>query len=276
MRSAVPRAAGGASHRKALPHLASAQRRRLLIVALLLAAAVAVVASRPAHAATAAAVAWAAPLLGAHPAAGAVVFVVLSALSAMVAFFSTALLTPVAVQAFGPWTTVLLLWLGWVCGGVAAFGIGRSLGPRVAGWFLRPERLREYVALASNLVQLRHVLLFQLALPSEVPGYVLGLAGCRFRTFLVGMALAELPFAVGVVFLGESFLARDATMLLVLGAGGLLLMWLAYRYGVRLGRSRIPTSDAPPGTSASGAMVTSPAQPGDREAPAPTDPGGDG
>jgi uncharacterized membrane protein YdjX (TVP38/TMEM64 family) len=221
-------------------HLSPSQHRRLLLAALLLVGALVVAASGPAHAAAATAVAWAAPLLGAHPAVGAAVFVVLSALSAMVAFFSTALITPLAIEAFGPFAAFLLLWLGWVLGGVAAFGVGRWLGPSVAGWFLAPDRLRGYVAAASSLVRVRHVFLFQLALPSEVPGYVLGLAGCGFRTFLLGMAIAELPVAAGVVFLGESFLARDATMLAAFGAGGLLALWFAYRYGARWGQSWRP------------------------------------
>jgi uncharacterized membrane protein YdjX (TVP38/TMEM64 family) len=71
------------------------------------------------------------------------------------------------------------------------------------------------------------VLLFQLAVPSEIPGYALGLAGCRFRPFVLGMALAELPYAVGAVYLGESFLRRDYVTFVGLGIAGVTLSWLA-------------------------------------------------
>jgi uncharacterized membrane protein YdjX (TVP38/TMEM64 family) len=75
----------------------------------------------------------------------------------------------------------------------------------------------------------RQVLLFQLAVPSEIPGYVLGLAGCRFRPFVIGVALAELPYAAGAVYLGESFLRRDYLTLIGLGVAGVALSWLALR-----------------------------------------------
>lgn len=71
-----------------------------------------------------------------------------------------------------------------------------------------------------------HVLLFQLAVPSEIPGYVLGLAGCRFRTYVAAMVLGELPFAIGAVYLGESFLQRNYILLLATGIGGAAFSWM--------------------------------------------------
>ncbi|WP_199738326.1 hypothetical protein [Corallococcus sp. CA054B] len=54
----------------------------------------------------------AAPIISTHPVWGAGLFVVLSALSAMRAFFSSALLLPVALQAWGKAVCALQLWLG--------------------------------------------------------------------------------------------------------------------------------------------------------------------
>jgi uncharacterized membrane protein YdjX (TVP38/TMEM64 family) len=54
-------------------------------------------------------IAIAEPVIQQHAVIGAVVFVLLSALSAMVVFFSTAVITPIAVDAFGPLTALLLL-----------------------------------------------------------------------------------------------------------------------------------------------------------------------
>jgi uncharacterized membrane protein YdjX (TVP38/TMEM64 family) len=187
-------------------------------------------ASPPVHQLAVALIAAAARLVEQHVVAGAIVYVLLSALSAMVVFFSTALLTPVAVQAFGPLHALLLLWLGWVLGGVISYGIGRLLGQRVAAWFLPADRLHEYADRARRLVTFRHVLLFQLAVPSEIPGYVLGLSGCRFVRFFAGMALGELPFAAGAVYLGESFLRRSYPMLIAVGVAGVALSWLTFRY----------------------------------------------
>jgi uncharacterized membrane protein YdjX (TVP38/TMEM64 family) len=154
-------------------------------------------------------------------------------------------LTPVAVDAFGALPALGLLWLGWVLGGVAAYGVGRFLGRPVVSWLVSAPRLQEYGARAERLVAFRHVLLFQLSVPSEIPGYVLGLAGCRFRTFVLGMALAELPFAAGTVYLGESFLRRNYPALILLAVAGVLFTWLSVRSLRRLWS----VSDGPHGSA---------------------------
>jgi uncharacterized membrane protein YdjX (TVP38/TMEM64 family) len=204
-------------------------RARALVLLLLLAAAVAAAASPPVHRLVGVVTDWVEGIMAGHAVAGAVVFVLLSAAAAMLVFFSTAVIIPLAVSVFGPLPTLLLLWLGWVLGGVTSYCIGKFLGHRVASWFIAADRLQSYEARAAKLVAFRHVLLFQLGMPSEIPGYVLGLAGCRFRPFVIGMALAELPYAAGAVYLGESFLQRDYVTLIGLGVAGVALGWLAVR-----------------------------------------------
>ncbi|HEX2835074.1 MAG TPA: VTT domain-containing protein [Thermoanaerobaculia bacterium] len=186
-------------------------------------------ATGPLHRAILSVIATAEPVIQQHPVAGAAVFVLLSAISAIVFFFSTAVITPVAVEAFGPLVALVLLWLGWIIGGIAAFGIGKRFGHRVVSWFVDPVKIHGYERRAKRLVSFRHVLLFQLAVPSEIPGYVLGLAGCRFRTFVIAMALGELPFAVGAVYLGESFLDRNYALLLAIGITGIAFSWMMFR-----------------------------------------------
>lgn len=203
--------------------------KRLALLLLLLVIATTVAATGPLHRAILSIIAAAEPVIRQHVLAGAVVFVLLSALSAIVFFFSTAVITPVAVDAFGPIAALALLWLGWILGGITAYAIGRIFGHRVVSWFVDPRRLRAYERRAKHLASFRHVLLFQLAVPSEIPGYVLGLAGCRFRTFAIAMALGELPFAVGAVYLGESFLERNYLLLLTIGITGVAFSWMMYR-----------------------------------------------
>lgn len=62
------------------------------------------------------------------------------------------------------------------------------------------------------------MLLFQLALPSEVPGYLLGLARYDMRKYLAALVLAELPYAVATVYIGASFLERRIGVMVVAGA----------------------------------------------------------
>jgi uncharacterized membrane protein YdjX (TVP38/TMEM64 family) len=203
-------------------------RKRLVLLLVLVVIATAIAATSPLHQAVVSMIGAAEPLIRQHAVAGAIVFVLLSALSAIVFFFSTAVITPVAVDAFGTVPTLLLLWMGWILGGFSAYAIGRFFGRRVVSWFVDPVRLRDYEHRAKRLVSFRHVLLFQLAVPSEIPGYVLGLAGCRFRTFALAMALGELPFAVGAVFLGESFLQRNYGLLLAIGIVGIAFSWAIF------------------------------------------------
>lgn len=218
-------------------------RRRLASLLLLVLVVTAVAATGPLHRAILSIIATAEPVIQQHAVAGAVVFVLLSAVSAIVFFFSTAVITPVAVEAFGPFAAFSLLWLGWILGGITTYSIGRHLGRRVVSWFVDPLRIRDYEHRAKRLVSFRHVLLFQLAVPSEIPGYVLGLAGCPFRTFVIAMALGELPFAIGAVYLGESFLDRNYVLLLAIGITGIAFSWVMFRRAATTWSSDGKTSD---------------------------------
>jgi uncharacterized membrane protein YdjX (TVP38/TMEM64 family) len=101
---------------------------------------------------------------------------VFSALSAMIAFFSTAVITPIAVETWGAGASIALLWTGWMLGGVCAYGIGRSLGRPVVRALTSHDALDRFENRISSRAPFGLVLLFQLAMPSEVPGYVLGIA----------------------------------------------------------------------------------------------------
>ena len=221
-------------------------RRRLALLLVLVLIATAAAATGPLHRAILSIITAAEPMIHQHAVAGAVIYVLLSAISAIVFFFSTAVITPVAVEAFGPFTAFSLLWLGWILGGITAYGIGRRFGRPVVSWFVDPVRIRDYECRAKRLVSFRHVLLFQLAVPSEIPGYVLGLAGCRFRTFAIAMALGELPFAIGAVYLGESFLERNYALLLAIGLTGIAFSWVMFRRAATTWSSDGKTSDVRP------------------------------
>lgn len=175
-----------------------------------------------------------APLLDRNPLAGAVAFVVLSAASAVVAFFSSAVLVPAAVSAWGSTTTLALLWLGWWIGGGLTYLLGRGLAPTGSGAHGLPEDhgaswppLRRRVArLAARFptgLDFPLVFALQLALPSELPGYLCGYLRVRPRVYFSALALAELPYAVATVLIGHGLVA-DRWPLLVVGAGLLALM----------------------------------------------------
>ncbi len=159
-----------------------------------------------------------------HPTLGVLAFVAFSALSAMLAFVSTAVLVPIGIGVWGDVGTMALLWSGWLIGGAAAYAIGRFLGRGIVRLLLPKERLQRYEGVITHRIQWPAVLLFQLAVPSEVPGYMLGIVRYPFGLYLLALGIAELPFAAGAVYLGKGFLARNWAMMIGFGAAGILLM----------------------------------------------------
>ena len=175
----------------------------------------------------------AAPLIAGHPYLGAVVFVVLAAVSAILAFFSSALLLPAAVYAWGNTVTLGLLWLGWLLGGMCTYALGRGLR-RPHGTASRTSRqLDFYIQRVRGEVTFAVVLLLQLAMPSEIPGYLCGDLGVRRRTYVAALAVAVLPFAIGAVMLGDGVVNRHIGWLVGFGLIGaafsLCALWVLHR-----------------------------------------------
>ena len=73
-------------------------RRRVLVSGLLLLAAILIASSGELHGLVQSAVRWGGGAIETHPVWGAAVFVVLAGLSAMLAFFSSVVIVPVAVH----------------------------------------------------------------------------------------------------------------------------------------------------------------------------------
>jgi uncharacterized membrane protein YdjX (TVP38/TMEM64 family) len=203
------------------------QPRRLAILLVLVALLVATVALDPVHEAVARGLEWAKQIIERHERLGVVLFMLLSAISAILFFFSTAVLVPVAVYTWGKPTTMFLLWAAWLFGAVVSYLIGSRPGRRLAGWLVPERRIARYEKAISARANFPLVLLFQVAVPSEVPGYVLGAVHYHFGRYLGARALAEVPFAVGAVYLGDSFVRRQYGPLLAIAIGGILVSALA-------------------------------------------------
>jgi uncharacterized membrane protein YdjX (TVP38/TMEM64 family) len=182
---------------------------------------------------------WAETLIAESPRLGMLVFVLLAMLSSMLAFFSSALLAPVAIYAWGGLGCMALLWLGWLLGGIASFCIGRFLGHSVAVTLLGEKKITGWRRELGERARFIHVLAFQAMVPSEIPGYVLGTLRYRFRTYLAALAITEIPYAAAVVFLGESFIQREANTFLFLGSATIVLGFCLLRI-IKTFRGRLP------------------------------------
>jgi uncharacterized membrane protein YdjX (TVP38/TMEM64 family) len=171
------------------------------------------------------------PLFTRHPVTGALLFISLSALSAVLAFFSSALLVPVGVRVWGELGCFLLLWLGWFLGGLLTYAAGRGLGRPILRSMLTPRRLAECEARIPASHTFLPVLAAQLILPSEAVGYLCGLLRVPTRVYLPVLAVAELPYAAATVLLGAAFVHRQPVMLLAVALAGVgLLAWTHWHH----------------------------------------------
>lgn len=202
--------------------------RRVALVGLLVLALALVASADSLHAALLALTERATPVMHAHPVLGATLFVGISALSAMLAFFSSAVLVPVAVQVWGAAITAVLLWLGWIVGGLTAYTLARVAGRPLVRRLMHADALARYESRVGTHAPLGLVILFQLGLPSEVPGYLLGLARYAWTRYLLALAIAELPWAVLTVLLGTTVLERRVPVLVGVGAVAAVLSGAAF------------------------------------------------
>jgi uncharacterized membrane protein YdjX (TVP38/TMEM64 family) len=81
------------------------------------------------------------------------------------------------------------------------------------------------------------VLLFCIAIPSEVPGYIFGGMRYPFLKFLLAIAIAESIYAFGLVVAGES-LVNAKTLPLLVTVGVLVVMALGAGMLLRALRKR--------------------------------------
>jgi uncharacterized membrane protein YdjX (TVP38/TMEM64 family) len=197
--------------------------RRAAFLALLCIALAAITASDELHAALLEVLSASRHVIVGHPVQGVLLFVLLAAISAMFLFVSIAFVVPVAVYAWGEPLSMLLLWLGWILGGAVAYAIARYLGRPVVHWLTSDRALRRIERRIRPDTPFTLILLFQVALPSEIAGYVLGLVKYPIGKFLLARALAELPFTIATVYLGTGFVSGQSGFVLTVGLSIVLL-----------------------------------------------------
>lgn len=184
----------------------------------------------------AAAIVWAQAIMEKHSVWGAVLFAAFSALSAMLVFASSAMLVPPAILVWGKAGTFLLLLGGWLLGAALAFGIGRAGRPLLkhTGYDDKLEKYQDYV---STRMHFWAALLFCIAIPSEIPGYLFGSMHYPFAKFIAAMAIAESGYALAAVFAGESLMVNRSLPFLAIIAG-LIAVALIAGLLLRLSRKR--------------------------------------
>jgi len=202
-----------------LPIYRSHAARRIGIIALLCLALAALAQSDTLHAALLELLAAIEVVIADKPLLGATLFILFAAISAMFAFVSIAAMVPVAVYTWGLFFSIVLLWIGWIVRGLFAYFIGRYFGRPMVNWLTsNSDGLHKLERHINRRSSFGLVLLFQLALPSEIPGYVLGLTRYSLPRYLLALGLAELPYTVATVLMGQGFVERRSGVILTVGA----------------------------------------------------------
>lgn len=164
-----------------------------------------------------------------YPRSGMLIFLVLSGLSAMLTFFSSVALVPMGVYVWGPQTTMLLLLIGGSVGGMLGYALSRTLGRRIVKRIFPGAQLRKYEEFFRTRARWTTIMLFRIALQSELPSYVMGLVRYPFLRYVPIIVLGELPYVIAVVYLGEAFLERNAALFVVVFVVAIALTLLAWR-----------------------------------------------
>ena len=168
--------------------------------------------------------------IGQYPILAMAAFVLLSAISMLLGMVSSVPIAPLAVAIWGTTITLLLLLFGWLLGGCASYAIGRYAGYPLIGRITGRRRLKEWMLKLKSRMTFPLLFLFRLAMPSET-GYVFGIFRYDFWRYLLITFLAELPFALLVVYASGAFIEADwqmFTSLLLIGAVVAALMYYLF------------------------------------------------
>ncbi len=157
----------------------------------------------------------------ARPILSVALFLLINVLSVMFFFFSSILVVPIAVSVWGGLTTTALLLASWLLGAVFSYTIGRYAGYPILKYFVSSKKLDYYRDLFSKNSSLLLVFLLRLTLPSEIPGYALGIIRFNFQKYLWITILAEIPYAFVTVYAIQAILNKDSIVL-----GVIIFVWI--------------------------------------------------
>jgi uncharacterized membrane protein YdjX (TVP38/TMEM64 family) len=137
-------------------------------------------------------------VLAAHPRLGIVVFVASSVIAVLMPLLTNLPLVPLAVLAWGPAWTALLLLAGWVTGAAVAYALGRHARAVILRHLPSVQRHAGIDRLIHPQRRLSSLILLRMTFPVDVLSYALGLFS-RHTTAaenFVSTAIGAAPFAL--------------------------------------------------------------------------------
>ena len=133
-----------------------------------------------------------------YPRLAVVVFIVTTIIAVLVPVLTNLPLVPMAVLAWGPVWTALLLLAGWVAGAGLSFMLGRHARPLILRHFPSVNRHADIDRLIHPSYRIASLVLLRMTFPVDVLSYALGLFSRQTRVSenLLSTAIGGAPFAV--------------------------------------------------------------------------------
>lgn len=158
-----------------------------------------------------------------------VFFFLLATFSAVLTFFSSTPVIPIAVEIFGRGLTLVLIMGGWLLGGIIAYWIFYYLR-HFFSKFKIFKQAEHYEQKLIGRTEFPLILLFRLAIPAEIGSYALGLLRFPFWKYVLITFLGELPFAVIALYSNTAFVERKPLVFVGVLAIGMVIIGVAVYY----------------------------------------------
>lgn len=139
----------------------------------------------------------------------------LAVVSTLVSPFSSVALVPFAIELWGTLTTLILLLMGWIVGGMIAYYLGKHVAYKILRIIL-PSSFEFYSRQVSKKTKFWMALLFRAATPSEI-GYLFGIIKYDFSKYLLATIISEIPYAILAVYVSNALIAKNVLIFLSLG-----------------------------------------------------------
>lgn len=136
--------------------------------------------------------------LATHAVLGVLVFFVSAVVAVLVPLLTNLPLMPLAVLAWGPWWSALILMLGWVAGSALSFLLGRHARVAILRRFPSVQRHAQIDRLIHPQHRLLSLVMLRMTFPVDVLSYALGLFSARTSLLesITSTTLGAAPFAV--------------------------------------------------------------------------------
>ncbi|MDP3963977.1 MAG: VTT domain-containing protein [bacterium] len=158
-------------------------------------------------------------------------FFVFAALSVLLGPFTSGPLVPAAVLLWGELATFLLLFAGWLAGGMAAYAMGRRVGYPIVRRIVSEEKAESWRHYISEHTTFFMALLFRVAMPAET-GYVFGIVRYHIVKYALITTIVEAPLAAALVWASDALVVQDISLFMA-WVGGMLLVFGGAGYALR-------------------------------------------